>query len=61
VKAVITIDLNVACAEEAQQVLFDLCDGIKQRGLAGACAFEIETPDGKVTDRCFLAEGKVIA
>jgi hypothetical protein len=61
VKALITVDLKAASAEAAQRALFDLCDGLKQKGFIGAYSVEIETPDGGVTDRCVLAEGKVVA
>lgn len=60
-KAVITIDLTTASAEEAQRALFDLCDGMKGKGLIGSYSFEIETPEGRVTDRCLLSGGKVVA
>jgi hypothetical protein len=61
VKALITVDLKAASAEAAQQALCDLWDGMKLKGLIGSYAFEIETPEGTVTDRCVLAEGKVVA
>jgi hypothetical protein len=60
-KAVITIDLSAASAEAAQRTLFDLCDGMKAKGLIGSYSFEIETPEGRVTDRCLLSGGKVVA
>ena len=60
-KAVITIDLKAASAEAAQRALFDLCDGMKGKGLIGSYSFEIETPEGRVTDRCLLSGGKVVA
>ncbi len=60
-KAVITLDLTTASAEEAQRALFDLCDGMKGKGLIGSYSFEIETPEGRVTDRCLLSGGKVVA
>jgi hypothetical protein len=60
-KAVITIDLTAASAEEAQRTLFDLCDGMKAKGLIGSYSFEVETPDGSVTDRCVLSGGNVVA
>jgi hypothetical protein len=60
-KAVITIDLTATSAEAAQRVLFDLCDRMKAKGLIGSCSFEIETPEGKVTDRCVLSGGKIVA
>ena len=60
-KAVIKTDLQAASAEAAQRALFDLCDEMKKKGLIGSYAFEIETPEGTVTDRCVLAEGKVVA
>ena len=60
-KAVIKIDVQATSAEAAQRALFDLCDEMKKKGLIGTCAFEIETPEGTVTDRCVLAGGKVVA
>ena len=60
-KAVITIDLTTASAEEAQRALFDLCDGMKGKGLIGSYSFEIETPEGRVTDRCVVSGGNVVA
>jgi hypothetical protein len=60
-KAVITIDLTTASPEAAQRALFDFCDGMKGKGLIGSYSFEIETPEGKVTDRCVLSGGNVVA
>ena len=60
-KAVITIDLTAASAEAAQRTLLDLCDGMKAKGLIGSYSFEVETPDGSVTDRCVLSGGNVVA
>ncbi len=34
---------------------------MKGKGLIGSYSFEIETPEGKVTDRCVLSEGNVVA
>jgi phosphoribosylformylglycinamidine (FGAM) synthase PurS component len=61
VKAVVKIDLEASSGQVAQRVLFDLCDKMKQEGVIRNYSFEIESPDGMITDRCVLAEGKVIA
>jgi phosphoribosylformylglycinamidine (FGAM) synthase PurS component len=61
VKAVVKIDLEASSGQVAQRVLFDLCDKMKQEGVIRNYSFEIESADGMITDRCVLAEGKVIA
>jgi len=62
VKAVIHVDLNVEQAEDAKSILEDVCRKLQGSGLiTGDYRFEIETPDGPVTERCVLSDGKVIA
>ncbi len=61
-KAVIHVDLNAEQAEDVKSILEDACRKLQGSGLiAGDYRFEIETPDGPVTERCVLSEGKVIA
>jgi len=61
-KAVIQVDLNVAQAEDAKNIVEDTCRKLEEAGLISSdYRFEIETPDGSVTERCVLSEGKVIA
>jgi len=60
-KAVIQVDVNVAHAEDAKNIVEDTCRKLQAAGLIGDYRFEIETPEGPVTERCVLSEGKVIA
>jgi hypothetical protein len=61
-KAVIHIDLKVEQAEDAKSIVENTCRRLQEAGLiAGNYRFEIETPDGPVTERCVLTDGKVIA
>jgi hypothetical protein len=61
VKAVVNFDLEASSGQLAQRILFDLCDKLKHEGVISGYSFEIDSPDGIITDRCVLAEGKVIA
>lgn len=60
-KAVIHVDLSVAKAEEAKNIVEEACKKLQAAGLIKDFRFEIETPDGPVTEKCVLSEGKVIA
>ncbi len=60
-KAVINLDLNAGTIEEAKRVVEDACKKLQAAGLIKDFHFEIETPDGPVTERCVLTDGKVIA
>ncbi len=60
-KAVIHVDLNAKQAEDAKSILEDACRKLHAAGLIKDYRFEIEAPDGPVTERCVLSEGKVIA
>jgi len=61
-KALIHIDLNVTQAEKAKNIVEDACGKLEAAGLISSdYRFEIETPDGPVTEKCVLSEGKVIA
>jgi hypothetical protein len=60
-KAVLQISLKTTSSEEGQRILIDLCEKMKQRMIIDGYRFEIETVEGTVTDRCVLADEKVIA
>ena len=60
-KATIHVDLNAAQAEEAKNIVEEVCRTLQAAGRIGDYRFEIETPDGPVTEKCVLSGGKVIA
>ena len=60
-RAVINLDLNTSTIEEAQRILEGLCSDLGRKNLIDGYRFEIETPDGPVTEKCVLTDGKVIA
>jgi hypothetical protein len=60
-KATLKIDLRTFSPEKAQQTLLDLCEKMKKEELISDYRFEIETVGGPVTEKCVLAEEKVIA
>jgi len=60
-KAVLTFDLQAETAEEAKKILEDACRQLQAACLIKDFRFEIETPDGPVTEKCILSAGKVIA
>jgi phosphoribosylformylglycinamidine (FGAM) synthase PurS component len=60
-RAEINLELNTGTAEEAQRIVEKACSELKATGLIKNYRYEIETPDGAVTEKCVLSEGKVIA
>ncbi len=60
-KATVQIDLKASTPSEAQRLLLDVCEKIKSEGLITEYSFEIDTPNGLVTEKCILASDKVIA
>jgi hypothetical protein len=60
-KALLQVTLKVSSPEEGQRVLVDFCEKMKRDGLIDEYNFEIATPDGPVTEKCLLADQKVIA
>jgi len=60
-KAVIHVDLSVAKAEDAKNIVEEACRKLQAAGLIKDFRFEIETPDGPVTEKCVLSAGQVIA
>jgi phosphoribosylformylglycinamidine (FGAM) synthase PurS component len=60
-KAVINLDLKAGTTEEAQRIVEDTCRRLQGAGLINDYHFEIETPEGPVTEKCVLSAGKVVA
>lgn len=60
-RAILNLDLNAKTPEEAQRVVEDACRKLQAAGQINGYRFEIETPDGPVTEKCVLSAGQVIA
>ena len=60
-KATLQINLNASTPSEAQRFLLKACEKMKLEGFIKEYHFEIDTPDGPVTERCILDRQKVIA
>ena len=60
-KATLQFHLNASTPSEAQRLLLETCEKLKLEGFIKEYHFEIDTPDGLVTERCLLASEKVIA
>jgi len=60
-KANLQIDLKSSTPSEAQRFLLDTCEKMKLEGFIVEYHFEIDTPDGLVTEKCILDSEKVIA
>ena len=60
-KATLQINLNASTPSEAQRLLLKTCEKMKSEGFIREYHFEIDTPDGSVTERCILDGEKVIA
>ncbi len=60
-KATLQINLNASTPSEAQGLLLKTCEKMKLEGFIEEYHFEIETPDGPVTEKCILDNEKVIA
>ena len=60
-RAILNLDLKAGTPEEAQRVVEDVCTKLQAAGLIKDFRFEIETPDGPVTEKCVLSAGQVIA
>lgn len=55
------IDLKASTPSEAQRILLDIFEKMKAKGFIEGYHFEIDTPDGVVTENCVLENEKVIA
>jgi hypothetical protein len=60
-KATLRITLKTDSAEEGQQFFHDLCEKLKKERVILDCRFEIETAEGRVTEKCVLSGETVIA
>jgi len=60
-RAILNLDLKAKTPEEAQRVVEDACRKLQAAGQINGYRFEIETPDGPVTEKCVLSAGQVIA
>jgi hypothetical protein len=60
-KATMQIDMKALVPSEAQRILLDVCEKLKSDGFITEYHFEIDTPDGVVTEICVLENEKVIA
>lgn len=60
-KVILTIELQAGTAEEAQKILGEICDELSIKNRISGYRYEIATADGPVTEKCLLADGKVIA
>ena len=60
-KAAITLDMNADTIEEAQRILDDACSRLQAAGRIAGYRFEIEAAGEPVTEKCVLADGKVVA
>jgi hypothetical protein len=61
VKVTLQIDLKASTPSEAQRILLDTFEKMKLEGFIKEYHFEIDTPDGPVTERCILDKEKLIA
>lgn len=59
--ATLRITLRTDSAEEGQKLLQDLCEKLKQEKVILDFRFEIDTPEGPVTEKCVLSGLGVIA
>lgn len=60
-KAVVTLELNADSTEGAQKIMEELCEALDRKQTIASYRYEIETADGPVTEKCVLADGKVVA
>ena len=60
-KAILQINLNASSPSEAQRFLLKTCEKMKLEGFIKEYHFEIDTPNGPVTERCILDSEEVIA
>jgi len=60
-KAKMLVDLRASTPSEAQRTLLRLFEKLKSEGSITDYHFEIDTPEGVVTEICVLENEKVIA
>jgi phosphoribosylformylglycinamidine (FGAM) synthase PurS component len=59
-KAIVTMELKADNAESAQKIMEELCEELVRKETIASYRYEIETADGPVTEKCVLADGKVV-
>lgn len=60
-RAKMQMDMKVSTPSEAQSILLEIFEKMKTEGIINEYHFEIDTPDGLVTEICVLESEKVIA
>ena len=60
-KATLQIELKASTPSEAQHFLLDACERMKAENFIVEYHFEIDTPNGAVTEKCILDSENVIA
>ena len=60
-KATLQINLTAPTPSQAQRLLLKTCEKMRLEGSIKEYHFEIDTPDGPITERCILDREKVIA
>jgi hypothetical protein len=60
-KANIQIDMKTNTPSEGQRIILEACEKLKSDGFITEYHFEIDVPDGVVTEKCVLESDKVIA
>ena len=60
-KAIVNLELKANTVEGAQKIMDELCAELAKKDTIAGYRYEIETADGPVTEKCVLADGKVIA
>ncbi|MGO9137147.1 MAG: hypothetical protein ACLP9S_00735 [Syntrophales bacterium] len=60
-KTKMQIDLQASTPSEGQRILLNILEKLKSEGLIAEYHFEIDTPDGAITEICVLENEKVIA
>ena len=60
-KATLQADFGGLPAETAHRILTEFCERMAREGFFRAYAFQIDGPEGPITDKCILEQGRVIA
>jgi hypothetical protein len=60
-KAKMQLDMQASTPSDAQRILLETFEKLKSEGFIAEYHFEIDTPDGVVTEKCVLDSEKVIA
>jgi hypothetical protein len=60
-KAIMQLDVLAATPTDAQRILLAISKKLKSDGFITEYHFEIDVPDGVVTEKCVLESDKIIA